>query len=615
MDGAPPKTTLIVADTNLVVTGTMGTRTVPTGSCLLDHITALPRKQASEICRTVLNRGTFDWGSKFFRTSVADSSTDSRIVVMIGPKHGSQDAVEGVVYADLTVERASRGLERPSAELFESMVENAVDTIYLLDCNGVLTFVNKQVESYKGLSVESLVGRHFSEIVHPDDVFRCSEIITRTITEKSPVVDFEYRVPLPDGTLAYFVANGRFVQEGDRSMVMGIGRDVTESVVLKQELASMHRDLTDRVERLAMLERLARSVNAERDVRNVLAVCMREVAGIVGYDMGVVVLLKPDFEAHIFPFGQEGVPQPMTKLRLSAEQMKNIESINGPILFPQMQARGPFHVRAETFDPKRGSGAVVPLMSMGQMFGLLKVWSEQPEHYGDRDIEVLQSVAEHLSIAAYNAVLYEAEQGRALEMAALAQEARHRVKNNLQMISGLLSMSVGSSGSRGRAVERCLRQVGAIAAVHDLLDPHNMSAKINLHDCLARIASSALQATGRGDCIELAITGDDCSIPADCATAVGVIINELISNAVEHGFRGRERGRIELRVHHGETECSIEVLDDGNGLPEDFVMPDPTDTAKGLGVVAALAKHGLNAVLEIERTEQGTCARMSVKGV
>jgi len=615
VDAAPLKTTLIVADSDLVVTGTMGTDAVPTGSCLLDHITVLPREQAAQICRVVLDGGTFEWGGKFFRTSVPDPFSDSRVVVTIGPKHDSQGALDGVVYADLKVERPSQSVARPSAELFESMVENAVDTIYLLDSNGVLTFVNKQVESYPGLSVDSVVGRHFSEIVHPDDVFKCSEIIARTIAEKRPVVDFEYRVPLPDGTLSYFVANGRFVQDGDRSMVMGIGRDVTESVWLKERLSAMHGDLTDRVERLAMLERLARSVNAERDVREVLAACMREVANIVGYDLGVVVLLKPDCEAHIFPFGRDAAPQPMTRLRLSAEQMKNIESINGPVLFPQMQAKGPFHVRAATFDPKRGSGAAVPLMSMGRMFGLLKVWSEQPDRYGDRDVEILRSVAEHLSIAAYNAVLYEAEQGRALEMAALAQEARHRVKNNLQMISGLLSMSVGGSGGRARAVERCLRQVGAIAAVHDLLDPGDVSAKIDLRDCLARIADGALQATGRSDCVELAVTGDDCLIPADCATAVGVIINELVSNAVEHGFRGRERGRVEVRVRHGETECCVEVIDDGNGLPPDFVMPDPTDTARGLGVVAALAKHGLNGVLEIERIEQGTRARMSVKGV
>lgn len=615
MDTAPLRTTLIVADTKLMVTGAIGTDTVPTGSCLLDHITALPRKQAADICRVVLDGGSFEWNSKFFRTSVPDPSSDSRVVVVIGPKHNAQGVLEGVVYADLKVERAAQMVERPSAELFESMVENAVDTIYLLDSNGILTFVNRQVESYQAISVDSVVGRHFSEIVHPDDVFKCSEIIARTIAEKTPVVDFEYRVPLPDGTLRYFVANGRFVQDGDRSMVMGIGRDVTESVMLKERLAAMHRDLTDRVERLAMLERLARSVNAERDVREVLAACMREVESIVGYDLGVVVLLKPDREAHIFPFGRDGAPQPMTKLRLSDQQMRNIESIDRPVLFPQMQTKEPIHVRAATFKPKHGSGAALPLMSMGRMFGLLKVWSEEPNRYDDRDIQILQSVAEHLSIAAYNAVLYESEQSRALEMAALAQEARHRVKNNLQMISGLLSMSIGGSGGYARAVERCLRQVGAIAAVHDLLDSNDMSAQINLHDCLARIAHGALQATGRSDCIELIITGDDCFIPSDCATAVGVIINELVSNAVEHGFRGRERGRIEVRVRHGETECCVEVIDDGNGLPADFVMPAATDTTTGLGVVAALARHGLNGVLEIESTGQGACARMSVKGV
>ncbi len=593
----------------------MGTEDVPTGSCVLDHITLLPRERAAEVYRDVLDGATFEWGAKFFRTTVSDPATDSRTVIMIGPKEDAEGAPAGVVYVDLKAENVSCSAERPSAGLYESMVQNAVDTIYLLDRGGVLTFVNKQVESYNGVSVEGMVGRHFSEIIHPDDVFKCSQVIADMVVEKKPVVDLEYRVPLPDGSVRYFVTNGRLIEDGDRSVILGIGRDVTESVMLKERLTALHSDLADRVERLAMLERMAKSVNAERDVHNVLNACAREVANFVGYDLGVVVLLKADREAQVFPFVRGGVPQPMTKLRLAENQMHNLEAIDGPAVFSDMASLGPYHIRLDTFDPKRGSGAAVPLMSMGRMFGLLKVWSEKPEHYGEREIGILQSVAEHLSIAAYNAVLYEAEQGRALEMAALAQEARHRVKNNLQMVSGLLSMSVSGSGGRSGAVERCLRQISAISAVHDLLDPDNMSAKIHLRDCLRKIATSAVQATGRSDSIELAITGDDCLITADAATAVGVIINELVGNAIEHGFRGLPGGRIEVQVRHGETECSVEVVDDGNGLPADFAVPDTANTSRGLGLVAALAKHGLSGVLEMERAERGTCARVSVKGV
>jgi len=609
-----PGAAIILADSDLVVTGAIGADGVEVGSDLLDHIVAVPREQAAEACRKVLAGGVFERESKSFRATADDLESGRRTVMVISPKERAEGESEGVVCAQWHVNGVP-GAAHPSCRLYESMVENAVDTIFLLDSDGVIAFVNKRVEYYAGLSVEGLVGLHFAEVLHPDDVMRCAGVIAEMIAERKPVVDLEYRIPLPDRTTRYFVANGRIVEDGDRTMILGIGRDATESVTLKQTLSDLHSDLADRVNRLSMLERLAKAVNAERDVGKVLIACMREVAGLVDYDLAVVVLLKADAEAEIHPFGRNGVPQATSCLRLGADQMHGMGAIDGPVVFPDMGTLGPFHERPGTFDPKTGSGAAVPLMSMGRMFGLLKVWTSAAESYGEREIGILQSAAEHLSIAAYNAVLYETEQRRALEMTAHAREARHRVKNNLQMISGLLNMSLGSAEGGGKAVERCLRQISAIASVHDLLDPDNMSAKIRLQDCLSRIASSAIQATGRADAIELVLTGDDCLIAADAATAVGVIVNELVSNAVKHGFKDVAKGRLEVRVRHGETECSVEVIDDGVGLPRVFELPDVSNRASGLGLVAALAKHGLGGVLEIERAGRGTCARITVKGV
>jgi len=615
MADAPPVATLILADPDLVVTGKMGVETVRDGDHLLDHVPGIPREQAAEVCRTILNDGTFDGETRFFRTVINDPDVAcARSVVLIGPREDADGVLTGVLCAEIKMNGSLSAEAPPSAGLYESMVENAADLIFLLNPAGIITFINRQVETYPGLSVEGMIGRHFSEIIHPDDVIRCADVINKAAAEGIPVMEVEFRVPVPDGPMRYIVANGRFVEEGDRRLILAIGRDITESVDLKRRLTALHGDLADRVNRLAMLERLAKSVNAERDVNKVLNACMREIADLVNYDLGVVVLLNDDGEAEVFPFSKDGEPQPATKVHLGADQMRRVESISEPVVFLELESIGPFHSRPETFDPKSGSGAAIPLMSMGRMFGLLKVWSEERDRYGDREVEILQSAAEHLSIAAYNAVLYEAEQRKSFELAALAQEARHRVKNNLQMVSGLLNMSLNDPDPGGRAVERCLRQVGAIATVNDLLSPDNMAAKIALEGCLTKIAAGAIQAMGRADSVALAVTGADCLVTGDAATAVGLIVNELVSNAVEHGFKGTSEGRIEVRVSHAEGFCTVEVIDDGIGLPPDFAAPEVPDTASGLGLAASLARYGLGGALEIERAERGTCARITVKG-
>lgn len=380
------------------------------------------------------------------------------------------------------------------------------------------------------------------------------------------------------------------------------------------ENAALHSDLTDRVGRLAMLERLAKTTNSGRDVQTVLESSMREIANLVPYDMGAVVLFRPGVQAEVFPFGKGGTPQDVTALNLSHVQTVLISHLSGPTKVPH-ESFGHYHNHPGTFHAEGGDAGVVPLVHMGEKVGLLKVWSQEDDQYGEREMEILAAAAEHLAIAVSNAAMYETEQQRSLELAALASEVRHRIKNNLQMVAGLLEMSRNDRDSGIRTVERCLRQVRAISTIHDLLSLDDMSAKMSVKDVLAAVAGNAVQATGRGDEIELSIVGDDCIVGSEAATGIGVMVNELVTNAVEHGFRGMDQGRIEIRVGHSDLWCLVEVTDDGAGLPEDFVLPAKANTASGLGLVSSLAAYGLGGNLEMERGERGVCARVRVKGV
>ncbi len=379
--------------------------------------------------------------------------------------------------------------------------------------------------------------------------------------------------------------------------------------------ASLHADLADRVDRLAMLEHLARSINSGRDVQTVLSSCMKEIAHLVPYDVGVVVLFGRGSTGEIFEFARDGEPTETRLISLDDTQVQAVSEVNQPTVVSNMHALGQYHSHPSTFDMRHGSAYVVPLIRMGERFGLLKVYSEQPDRYGEHEMSILAAAAEHLSIAASNAAMYETEQKRSLELAALASEVRHRVKNNLQMISGLLEMSRSDPEPNSRTIERCLRQVRAISTIHDLLSPADISAGISVKECLLEVAKQAVQAMARADDIEVFVTGDDYMISSDAAAALGVMVNELVSNAVEHGFGAAERGRVEIRASCRDATGCVEVIDNGVGLPDDFVLPRPGGSATGLGLVSSLAEYGLGGALEIERRERGVCARITVKGV
>lgn len=380
------------------------------------------------------------------------------------------------------------------------------------------------------------------------------------------------------------------------------------------ENASLHADLTDRVDMLGMLEQLARSINAGRDVATVLGSCMREISHLVPYDIGVIVLFGRGPTAEIYKFADDGSPVETRSMALNEVQAHGVVSVPSPTQVTDLHTLHQYHTDSDTFDMQSGSAGVVPLARMDERFGLLKVWSREPGRYGPREMSILSAAAEHLSIAASNAAMYETEQKRSLQFAALASEVRHRIKNNLQMISGLLEMSRSHTDSGVRAIDRCLRQVRAVSTIHDMLSPSDMSAGIAARDCLLQIATHAVRAAGRADDIEVLVTGDDDVISAETAAAIGVMVNELVSNAVEHGFQS-SGGLIEIRAEGLNGAGYVEVIDNGAGLPDGFVLPEPGRSAHGLGLVSSLAAYGLGGKLEMENGAAGACARIRVKGV
>jgi len=255
-----------------------------------------------------------------------------------------------------------------------------------------------------------------------------------------------------------------------------------------------------------------------------------------------------------------------------------------------------------------GSVAVSPLIYKGAVTGLLKIWSQKEGVFGRRESSILQAVAEHLAIAVANARLFEAEHARTLELEALGREMQHRIKNNLQTIAGLLSISSREGEQSTRALERCMGQIGAISTVHSLLTPRRMASGVRLKKLLTEIAETAVAAAGRSDEVSVTIEGRDRKLSPDIAVALAVVANELISNAVEHGFADRRAGEMRIRTTVEPTRTVVELSDNGIGLPKGF--KSHRKAKSGLGLVSSLVEHGLHGKFTISATDSGTLAHI-----
>jgi PAS domain S-box-containing protein len=196
----------------------------------------------------------------------------------------------------------------------------------------------------------------------------------------------------------------------------------------------------------------------------------------------------------------------------------------------------------------------------------------------------------------------------------LLQEVHHRVKNNLQVISSLIHLRARAlQNERGReALEGCLAQVQAMALVHEMLYQSTDYAHVPFSEYARSLAGNVFAASGvAADRVSLDLAVEDVALAVDKAIPCGLILSELITNALKHAFLAGRSGTVRVELTKGEAGgLRLVVADDGVGLPAGADVQE--SASLGLPLVRMLAKQ-LEAGLEIE-TSRGTVVRLTVPG-
>ena len=184
---------------------------------------------------------------------------------------------------------------------------------------------------------------------------------------------------------------------------------------------------------------------------------------------------------------------------------------------------------------------------------------------------------------------------------AMIQEIHHRVKNNLQTIAALLRMQArrASSDEVAETLRQSVSRILSIAVVHEFLSKDESSA-INIHEVCNRILSEVTRGTlGPDKQVRLHLEGSNAFVlPAQQATSCALIINELLQNSVEHGYAEQSEGDIYVRLAQTEDSMSIEIQDDGQGLPEGFNVEQ--GSGLGLQIVNTLVREDLKGRFELQ---------------
>lgn len=177
------------------------------------------------------------------------------------------------------------------------------------------------------------------------------------------------------------------------------------------------------------------------------------------------------------------------------------------------------------------------------------------------------------------------------EREVLLQEIHHRVKNNLQVISSLISMQVRRLQEPlvRSALEECRCRVEAIALIHEQLYQSNDYRQIPFAQYLGGLLRYIAEASGLvSQQVTVSVEPRELALPVDKAIPCGLILNELVTNAFKHAFPQGRRGEVRVSLHARAGELEIRVADNGVGLS---TRCDVTSPSLGMQLVQTLVEQ------------------------
>lgn len=484
------------------------------------------------------------------------------------PIKDADGSIEGVVlvFHDVTEKRRSQDALAENENRFRLFMDNSPTTACVKDEQGRYVYLSKTFEKRFGVRMEEWRGKTDAEL-WPEAVAGEFHRSDRAVLASDHAMQLLEETVDPNGRRCFWL-NSKFPfrdAAGNRFVAV-IGMDVTERRKMEDESAKLAEEIDMQRARLqAILDSLP------------VGVWITDAAG--------KMLVVNDFAQEIWG-GNAPVPEDIEGYHVYKAWSADTDEPVSPRDMPLARAIGGETIkervlRFERFDGNRGTQVVsaAPVKDRtGRIAGGVAIAQDVT-----RLTQTENSLRESLK-----------------EKVALLKEVHHRVKNNLQIVASLLTLQ--ARRSKNPLVADVLldtrNRVKSMALLHETLYSSGNLAHINFAIYLKDLCGQIQVSFGPvADRVRLEYAVEPIGLPLEQAVPCGLIVSELVSNALKHGFPGKRTGRILVEFDLSEEKnLVLSVRDNGTGLPTDF---DPTETVTlGMQLVSRLSRQ-LGGALEI----------------
>jgi two-component sensor histidine kinase len=249
-------------------------------------------------------------------------------------------------------------------------------------------------------------------------------------------------------------------------------------------------------------------------------------------------------------------------------------------------------------------------VQQNRIIGGICLYTREARHFDYEQVRLLSTFADEAAIAIENARLYAESQRALMIKSAMLQEMHHRVRNNLQTISALLTMPqrrLDPDGKGSEALRDSVARIQAIAGVHNLLCREDVG--VTTIDAVVRqiVDSARVSLANPERPIYFEMRGDPINVESREATVLAIVLNELIVNAMSHGLT-LEGGNVVIETCRDHGSIVVEVRDDGpsHGQGE----PSGSSSGLGLQIIRTLVTEDLSGQFELAQQDGWMCAQV-----
>jgi two-component sensor histidine kinase len=250
--------------------------------------------------------------------------------------------------------------------------------------------------------------------------------------------------------------------------------------------------------------------------------------------------------------------------------------------------------------------AVVPLYRYDKIIGAFNVGSFKRHTFSQVEKELLIAIGNEVGVVIAKLQADEFIRAALKERETLLKEIHHRVKNNMQVVSSLLSLQAAQATEPEtiEILDESQRQIRSMALIHEKLYRSDSLAEIDFGDYVKSLVDDLLRMYNvpRG-AITIAVDIENVQLGVDTAIPSGLIINELVSNSLKYAFPDGRTGDVTVALQRANGVHTLTVADDGVGFPADLDFR-ATDSL-GMQLVTALVNQ-LEGTITLDRTKGTT---------